>query len=42
MILDAKLHEQLRNKAHKERCSIAELIRVAIDEYLKEGKGKSK
>ena len=33
--LDEKVHEKLRNMAHRQRVSMAELIRRAVDEYLK-------
>ena len=33
--LDAKIHEQLRGMAFRQRVSMAELIRRAVDEYLK-------
>jgi len=36
--LDERVHEKLRNMAHRQRVSMAELIRRAVDEYLKKPK----
>jgi len=41
--LDARVHEQLRDMAHIQRVSIAELIRRAVDGFLpKKGVSKKK
>lgn len=40
--VDADLHEAVRVAAFRERCSMGELVRRAITEYLAKRKGKGK